>query len=784
VFTQEFFMTVLGFWFTVVAFASSLFATFNYYRNARHRRYVLSPARTWLTFSAACIFVASGLLLALILQNDFSNGYVFSYSDRALPFHFLISTFYAGQEGSFLFWTLCSSIIALMVMRYTSKRKLEPTVMGVYAAVHSFLLLLLIVKSPFQYVWEMIPNAPANQIPADGRGLNPLLQNFWMVIHPPVLFVGFAAMAAPFSFAVAALWRRSYQSWIPSAFPWILFSNLALGMGLMLGAYWAYGVLGWGGYWGWDPVENSSLVPWITSAALIHMMLAQKRSGKFMRTNFALAIASFFLVVYSTFLTRSGILGESSVHSFTDPGATAYWLLVAYLAFIVVLGFGMMLARRSELKSYATEAKVVSRETALAAGTIVLILSAAVVLFGTSLPIVSNTTVEPTFYDQTHLPIAIAMGLLIGFSLFVQWGVDDWKAMLKRSLKSLGAAFLLTAMLWFAGVSDIVVGLFVFSSAFAFFVNLEIILRTIRGDAKALGGKFAHLGFAMMFFGIIATGKFSTTKHLDLQKNVPQEALGYTFTYTGHEPTPDNKFAFNVVAEKDGKQSHLAPVMFDAKEQGIMRNPDIASFLTKDLYISPVSLNESDSHAEHQHETFTIPKGESVSLGEVKTTFVKFDMNAHANEAMTSGGGGMAIGAVLELIKGTENETIIPTVMYPTDGEPQYTSKESKLLNGSIQLVSMNVGEGGKASTVTVQLHRSGTAAATQAPEALVVEASVKPYIILLWVGTVIMFAGFILAVFNRATTDATLQKPKQREHIETRRSRHREQPAEILEEA
>lgn len=748
-------MTVLAFWITVIAFLTSLAATLNYYRNASHRRFILYPARVWLRLSVASILAASVLLLALILRNDFSNGYVYSYSDRSLPFHFLLSSFWAGQEGSFLFWALCSSLIALWLSRFTAKRKSEPFVMGVFMALQSFLLLLLIAKSPFKYVWEMIPNFPANQIPADGNGLNPLLQNFWMVIHPPVLFVGFAAMAVPFSFAVAGLWRKQYQEWVAQAFPWILFAAVSLGLGLMLGAYWAYGVLGWGGYWGWDPVENSSLVPWITSVALIHTLLAQRRSQKFVRTNFFLAIISFFLVVYSTFLTRSGILGDSSVHSFTDPGSTVYSLLVAFLAFIAVLGFGLMYVRRKELKPQAAEAGFVSRETALGAGTIALLLSAAVVLFGTSLPIVSKTTVEPSFYDQTHLPIGIALGLLIGFSLFLQWGVDDWKSMLKRSLNSLGASLIITALLWFIGAQQWPALAFIFSSAFAFFVNLEIGLRTMKGNLRLLGGKFAHLGMAIMFLGIIATGKFSSAKHLSLALNTPQEALGYTLTYTGYQPTHDGKFAFNVLVQKEGKQFQLSPIMFAAKEQGLMRNPDIASFLTKDFYISPVSLDQPNAHAEndgHNHggETYTIPKGETVSLGGVKATFVKFDMNAHSTDAMPKGEGGMAIGSVLELNDGKTRETITPVAHYSANGEPTYTSSHSTLVNGHIQLVSMNVGMGKeKPSTVTVKLERA--TGAPVSPETLVVEASIKPYINLLWGGTVVMTFGFFLAMFKRS---------------------------------
>ncbi|MEO8168747.1 MAG: cytochrome c-type biogenesis CcmF C-terminal domain-containing protein, partial [bacterium] len=537
--------------------------------------------------------------------------------------------------------------------------------------------------------------------------------------------------------------------WVSQAFPWVLFASSSLGMGLMLGAYWAYGVLGWGGYWGWDPVENSSLVPWITSVALIHTLLAQRRSQKYVRTNFALAIISFLLVVYSTFLTRSGILGESSVHSFTDPGSTVYWLLLGFLAFIAVLGFGLLAARWKELKALSSDAEFVSRETALGAGTIALLLSAGVVLFGTSLPIFSKTSVEPAFYDTTNLPIAIAIGFLIGLSLFIQWKVDEWKEVAVRAFKSVAASVLLTVMLMFAGIKDALVLLFIFTTAFAFFTNLELLLRTRNGGIQALGGKFAHIGIAIMFLGIIATGKFSRTEHLSLALNTPQEAFGYKLMYTGYNPTSDGKFAFNVSAEKDGNKFVLAPVMFQAGEQGLMRNPDIASFLTRDIYISPVSLDQSENHA--GNETYTIPKGETVSMGVVKATFVKFDMNAHSTEAMTSGQQGMAIGSVLTLSDGKSTETITPLAHYGSDGTPTYTPTASKLVGGFVQLVSMNVGMSGEgASTVTVNVQRSHEL--TESSETLVVEASIKPYIGLLWAGTVVMIIGFIFAIIKRST--------------------------------
>ena len=226
--------------------------------------------------SVGAVLVASGILVWLLLTHDFSNGYVFSYSDRSLPLFFLLSSFYAGQEGSFLFWVLCASLIALLLWRLTARGGRRPEVMAVYMSIVAGLLLLVVVKSPFESLWQMFPDAPAGMVPDDGRGLNPLLQNFWMVIHPPILFMGFAAMTVPFAFAVAGLWKREYSLLPKQALPWVLSGSAVLGLGIMLGAYWAYGVLGWGGYWGWDPVENSSLIPWLVTIALVHTLVAQQ----------------------------------------------------------------------------------------------------------------------------------------------------------------------------------------------------------------------------------------------------------------------------------------------------------------------------------------------------------------------------------------------------------------------------------------------------------------------------------------------------------------------------
>lgn len=735
-------MTVLGFWLTVVAFLASAMSAVMYFRAAGGGG--MKAARLWLQFGSGAVMLASAVLLALLLRHDYSNGYVFGYSSTPLPLHFLVSSFYAGQEGSFLFWGLCSSAIALVLSSRLRRGAIEAPVMTVFMAVQAALFLLLVVKSPFRSVWEMIPQVPAGEVPADGRGLNPLLQNFWMVIHPPVLFIGFAAMAVPFSFSLAGLWKKEFGWLSGGGLPWLLFSTFVLGLGIMLGAYWAYGVLGWGGYWGWDPVENSSLVPWLTGVALLHTIIANRRSGSFLRANHLLAISSFFLVVYSTFLTRSGILGDASVHSFTDPGSTVYAVLLGFLTAIGVVGFGLLFMRRRQLAAAVRATAGMSRETMLGLGALALVLAAMVVLFGTSLPIFSQRTVEPSFYDATTLPLAIAMVLLIGVSLYSQWGISEFRAMLSRSLIAAGIAVLATAALYWAGARDTATVGLVFASLFALVVNAELAWKSRALGLPALGGKFAHLGLALFFLGVVSTGKYSSAQDLALAVNVPTEALGYTFTYTGNRPTDDGKYAFDVVVEKEGRRLALAPVMFQAGEQGVMRNPDIATSLMRDVYLSPVALNETG----HNHaESYTIPRGETVSIGEVTARFVKFDMGQHA-DGMPAGGG-MTVGSVLELSNGDDRETIIPVAVYQPGGRPEYRPSASRLMNATVRLVSMNVGMAQGGSTVTVEVERPHDHD-RPGEETLVVEASVKPYVSALWVGTMVMFAGFLFSIIRR----------------------------------
>jgi cytochrome c-type biogenesis protein CcmF len=740
-------MTVLGQVLVILAFAASLASVLTFTLGALRSGSTWPVSRLFLQLSSLFLFLASAVLVVLLVTHDFSNGYVYAYSDRTLPLHFLLSCFYAGQEGSFLFWALASCVLSLFLMSYSKKRGSEPWVMATFMAVQAGLLLLVLAKSPFQSIWQMHPEVPPDQIPPDGRGLNPLLQNFWMVIHPPILFIGFAAMAVPFSQAIGGLWQKRYALLSEQGLAWTLLAVAILGLGIMLGAYWAYGVLGWGGYWGWDPVENSSLVPWLTGLALVHTILAQRRTEKYLRTNLILAIGSFFLVIYSTFLTRSGILGDASVHAFTDPGATVYWLLLSFLAAILVTGGLFLGIRWKELLPPTSHSPWFTREMALAAGSAVIVLSAVVILFGTSLPIFSTSRAEPSFYDSTNLPLTIVMGLLIGFSLYMQWEDSDGKETARRSWRAFAAALAVTVVCIIAGMHDPGTTALAFAAFFALFVNVDIGLKVIKGDPLFLGGKLSHIGLALFLLGVISTGKYATTRQAQLPLHTPVSVLGYTLTYTGYHPTVDNKYAFTITAEKEGEKFILSPVMFEAGPQGVMRNPDIASTLLRDFYVSPLSLQGGTNEEQGGGEEFTLEKGKAAPIAGVQATFTEFDMDRHMMGQPNAGG--VTVGAKIDLQKGSERETIAPVVTYGNDGTPTPTPAPSRLLQVPVRLIRVNVDGGGGPSTITIDVHHGSEPSSSQ-PETLIVDASVKPFINLLWGGTVVLLAGFALAIVKR----------------------------------
>ncbi|MGH7701787.1 MAG: heme lyase CcmF/NrfE family subunit [Gemmatimonadales bacterium] len=364
------------------------------------------------------LLVASASLWKGLISHDFNIEYVASYTSRNLPGYYIVSAFWAGQKGSLLFWAQVLSFFASLAQWLTPRRyrDLMPWVAGVTSTVVVFFVsVMLFAANPF----DRLPYTPA-----DGRGLNPQLQNVGMVIHPPMLYLGYISVCIPFAFAVAALLsRRLDTGWIHAIRKWTLLSWLFLSIGITLGMWWAYVELGWGGYWAWDPVENASLLPWLTMTAFLHSVMIQEKRGMLKRWNLGLIIGSFLLSIFGTFITRSGII--SSVHSFTQSSVGYFFL--GFLVATAVLAFTLLYTRWPLLEAEVRLESILSREAAFLFNNLLLVGLAFSVLWGTLFPILSEAvrgtkiTVGPPFFNKVNVPLGLLLLAVTGIGPLIAW---------------------------------------------------------------------------------------------------------------------------------------------------------------------------------------------------------------------------------------------------------------------------------------------------------------------------------------------------------------------------
>jgi cytochrome c-type biogenesis protein CcmF len=480
---------VVAAWGTVVGFLGGIHRRPELVQSAKRATYALLGLLT----------VAAAALLVALLRHDFNVAYVASYTSRDLPTVYTISAFYGGQAGSLLFWAFVLSIFAAAAQWLTPRRYqyLMPLVAAVTSAVTLFFVTVTaLAANPF----ERLPFTPP-----DGNGLNPQLQNPGMVMHPPMLYLGYISITIPFAFAVAALIsRRLDTGWLHAIRRWTLLSWTFLSIGITLGMWWAYVELGWGGYWAWDPVENASLLPWLTMTAFLHSVMIQEKRGMLKKWNVTLIGLSFILSIFGTFITRSGII--SSVHSFTQSSVGYYFL--AFLVFTIV-AFGWLLwTRLPELRSEAQLESALSREASFYFNNLLLVGMAFSVLWGTLFPILSEwiqgtkVTVGPPFFNQVNIPIGLALLALTGVGPLIAWRKASPQN-LKRQFAAPVAAGAVTAVLLAAlRFSDFYAGVALSLAAFVVTTIVQEFARGI-GARHRLHGE----GYALAFARLVARNR-------------------------------------------------------------------------------------------------------------------------------------------------------------------------------------------------------------------------------------------------------------------------------------
>ena len=698
-------------------------------------------ARRAYGFFALSILLGSAVLALSLARRDFRIDYVSQYSGLELAPHFQLAAFWAGQKGSFLIWLLWGALLGIPLARTTGK--LEAPVMGLYTLTQLGILLIIVRESPFLMLRET---------PLDGKGLNPLLQDNWMVIHPPIMFVGYALTAIPFCFAMAALLKRDTSEWAARAFPWALAAFLVLGTAILMGGYWAYKTLGWGGYWGWDPVENASLIPWLFTTALLHGLYLERSKRRYRRANLVLAALGYLSVLYGTFLTRSGVLADFSVHSFVDLGISGW--LVALMASFAGLALLLFATRLRSVPTEPNEDPPLSRGTFLVLATITVLTSALVVTIGTSAPLLTRFLenpgqVGPEFYNRVNQPLAILIAVLLTAVPFLTWrGEASAAPLLRKLVPSAGVAAAAALVAAALGVREPLHLLFLFLAAAAFSSNLFKVVRLFRdGSARKAGGYLAHVGVGVMLVGFLVSSAYDESAKVTLVEGESATVRDLTLTFRGFEVATDGtgKDRMAVEVARGGKSFVAYPKMFlNPRTRQLMVNPHVENFAAGDLYFSPLEFDPGETGGGVRE--VELAKGGEQTFGDLAIRFLDFNLDANGNAlAAMREGGKVSIGARLEVRRGAEAATPVePIYTFDTDGSVEFPSQPMPG-GGRVAVAGINASNG------SVRLLLEGVGLAPDAKKAeLSLDVTSKPLIGFVWYGLYVVLAGGILAFIDR----------------------------------
>lgn len=831
---MHYFIGNLGHLFVILSFVAAIATAFSYFKattvsDLSLKNQWLINGRVGFYIHAAAVLGICVTLFVIISNHYFEYHYAYSHSDKKLPAYYLISTFWNGQEGSFLLWMFWHAIIGIVLIFVN--RFWEAPVMTVFALVQAFLASMIlgvvipgievkIGSSPFILLRDALPDPifkiQPDFIPEDGSGLNPLLQNYWMVIHPPTLFLGFALTLVPFSFCIAGLWIKKYSEWIRPALPWSLVAGAILGLGILMGGYWAYETLNFGGYWNWDPVENAVYVPWLVLIASIHTMITYRNSGTALIASMILVIMVFILILYSTFLTRSGVLGDASVHSFTDLGLSGQLLI--YLFFFLLIAIVFTAMRWKQIPTTEKETAVWSREFWIFIGATVLCLMGLQVLMPTSIPVWNrlieafggSSNIAPpadqvTYYSKIQLWGALAVGLLSGIGQFFWWKKMDRKVLLNELFIPIVASMLVAVIIINAARTyNVGYSLLLFAGLFTVFSNLKILYSVLRSSPSLSGGAVAHIGIGLMLVGIMFSSGYSKVVSLNntgmliskqlseefnrenllLFVNEPRTMAGYDIEYAGErveprskkgyvdkndiESTPDKhmvvakrdiyyegeklfskgeKFEifgentfYEILFSQNGKHRFtLRPRLQVNEQMGTVSSPDISHALGLDLYTHvSAPMTEEARESWKEREEIRVKRAKEFYVNDYVTVVEKLTrLYEIGGEKIDSTF--VAIQATIKIQAERKDYYVQPILILGTNARGGIAADEVGDLGLKISL--LNVHPESDELTLGIQ---------TRQKNWVVIKAMEKPFVNVLWIGTLVLMAGFSIALTRR----------------------------------
>jgi len=795
----------LGQFFVVLSFAASLVATLSYFKSTNAKS--LAEAASWkkmgrwaFFLNTLSIFVVFAIIFYIIRQHYFEYNFAWEHSSKNLDPKYMLSCIWEAQEGSFLLWMMWNGILGGLLMLRVKQWEapmltlisfaqfcLTTMILGVY--VFSF----QIGHSPFLLVRQMFQEAPIFQradylsIPQmqDGQSLNALLQNYWMVIHPPVLFLGFSSTLIPFAFAFTGLWKKEYGSWTKTALPWTLFSCCVLGTGIMMGAAWAYESLTFGGYWAWDPVENASLVPWLVLIAGLHTLVVYNATGHSLRPTYLFLILGFTLILYSTFLTRSGILGDTSVHAFVGSGLDIQLILLIFIFFVPALIFYIL--RYRQIPHMTKEENGWSREFWMFIGALVIFLSALFVMIATSLPVINRlvgtqwtTGDDPKFaYNRIEIFIAIILGLLTAVVQYLKYKNSSpsqvfrklWPASLVALVLAICVSVLGRIQYTEYGTGfQAAIHLALFAGIYSIVANAAYVYNSMKGKLRLAGASVAHAGFGLLLVGILissskkevlshnTTGinlpfdpksKENPLENLTLLKNVKTDMGKYYATYLSNDSVnaTGNITYFQIKFEdkKTGATFNLWPNLIKNTKgmENYSNNPDKQHYLDRDIftYISYANILDKQrdtsgykSFPVALHDTIYYSKGililDSILINPSTDKY-------HFTSTDT------ALMAKIRVVSRDGQQYSLSPLLYVKDNQVHHQADTLFAQDLAVELGSV--------------LENKKIQLLTKESSDLVPFVSLKVYVFpqinLVWIGVLVMMTGFIMSIRNRRKT-------------------------------
>ncbi|MEY2949110.1 MAG: hypothetical protein RLZZ248_311 [Bacteroidota bacterium] len=708
-----------------LGFVSALFSAISYFSSTFY-----SSDKRWLTMGKVgfgihgfSIFTVIVVMFFIMINRYYEYQYVWAHVSDELPLKYIASAFWEGQEGSFLLWMFWNIVLAIILIFKSGKW--EGPVLGTIATVQVLLNSMILGvyigfgddpyklgSNPLLLLRETMDAPIFNN--ADyltlikGNGLNPLLQNYWMTIHPPTLFLGFSSTVVPFAFAVGALIKKDFQGWLAPVLPWALFSGGILGIGILMGGAWAYEALTFGGYWAWDPVENMSLVPWIILVAGIHTNLIAKATQQSLRSTFAFYLLTFILIVYSTFLTRSGVLGDTSVHAFTEMGLENQLLL--FLLIVTLIPVGIMIWRWKQIPNPEKEEPTSSREFWMFIGTLVLFFSSILITASTSLPVYNKIRqlFDPTYigevitdpiphYNKYQIWIAVFIAFLSGLAQFLRYKENSLASRWRKLSIDWGISLLISILL--GGVILLWIDTYVwqytvllFASTFVVTSNFWYWIKILRWNIKLVGSVCSHIGFGLMVIGVLASGlneniitsnsflmegviegdDASLRNNVLLFEDTPVNIRDFQITYKGDSLDLYTKtyFVDFVKIGENGDTSEqftLAPNILYEKDFSKIAayNPSTKRYLGYDIFSSITALPQVEMEAEFKKE-------KEANLN-YRTQYLSFDKEITVYDTVTNEtNGSETINAFKVFLKGIDR---MPT-------HPEYTPEEGDIALG------------------------------------------------------------------------------------------------------